>query len=67
MTKKLKKILINHNGFAYVKSGEDKLIISCDLISKESDGYIVSAMHSDDFVEWAMNLDDVTEIIALLY
>ncbi|MCX8580113.1 hypothetical protein J3U18_00195 [Gilliamella sp. B3482] len=67
MTKQLKKILINHNGFAYVKSGEDKLIISCDLISKESDGYIASAMHSDDFVEWAMNLDDVTEIIALLY
>lgn len=65
--KTIKDILVNHNGFAYVKSGEDKLIISCDLISEESDGYIASAMHSDDFVEWAMNLDDVTEIIALLY
>lgn len=67
MTEQLKMILINHNGFAYVKSGEDKLIISCDLISKESDGYFVSAMHSDDFMEWSMKLDDVTEIIALLY
>lgn len=67
MDNSIKEILINHKGFAYVKSRDDKLIMSCDLIRDYGDGIYTSATHSDDFTEWAINLENITEIIALLY
>ena len=51
MDNSIKEILINHKGFAYVKSRDDKLIISCDLIRDYGDGIYTSATHSDDFTE----------------